>query len=149
MGSQLRVGVLGGGLQGCSAALWFSEADLLPLLLLLTAFFVIEFAYPRFPVMDEITYRRPAGTQAEESACRCPRARRVSAFRSPVRASSTATTRRSICGCSASGRALIGFGWATCVGYDALISAGLAIIMYDLGLLWEVRCPAPYLCISV
>jgi hypothetical protein len=114
-------------LKGCV----FKGRSILPLLLLLAAFLVIEFAYPRFAVTDEIAYKAAGRNISQGGAFAAPELEgylhatppfeRVYAHYPPLYMWLFGQWTRAV-----------GFGWAGCVGYDALISAGLAIIMYGL-----------------
>jgi hypothetical protein len=101
------------------------------LLLLLAAFFVIEFAYPRFPVTDEIAFKAAGRNISQGGAFAAPELEgflhadppleRVYALYPPLYMWLFGQWTRAT-----------GFGWEACVGYDALISAGLAFIIYGL-----------------
>jgi hypothetical protein len=109
----------------------FRSLRIVPLLLLLAAFFVIELAYPRFPVSDEIAYKAAGRNISQGGAFAAPELEgflhadppfeRVYAHYPPLYMWLFGQWTRAI-----------GFGWAACVGYDAIISAGLAIIIYGL-----------------
>jgi MFS family permease len=101
------------------------------LLLLLAAFFLVEFAYPRFPVTDEIAFKSAGLNLSKGGAFAAPELEgflhadppleRVYAIYPPLYTWLFGQWARAT-----------GFGWAACVGYDALISAGLAFIIYGL-----------------
>jgi hypothetical protein len=103
----------------------------LPLLLLFAAFFVFEFAYPRFPVPDEIAFKSAGRNVSQGGAFAAPELEgflhadppleRVYFTYPPLYTWLFGQWTRAT-----------GFGWAACVGYDALISAGLAFIIYRL-----------------
>jgi hypothetical protein len=107
----------------------FKGRPLLPLLLLLAAFFVLEFAYPRFPETDETSYKSAglhlsqggafAAPELEGYLNADPPLERVFSMYPPLYPWLFGQWVR-----------VTGFGWAACVGYDALISAGLALIIY-------------------
>ena len=50
----------------------FRGQPILPLLLLLAPFFVIEFAYPRFPVPDEIAFKSAGRNLSQGNAFAAP-----------------------------------------------------------------------------
>jgi MFS family permease len=101
------------------------------LLLLLAAFFVVEFAYPRFHVTDEIAFKSAGLNLSKGGAFAAPELEgfmdadppleQVFAMYPPLYTWLFGQWARAT-----------GFGWAACVGYDALISAGLAFIIYGL-----------------
>jgi hypothetical protein len=109
----------------------FKGRSILPLLLLLAAFFVTEFAYPRFAVTDEIAFKAVGRNISQGGAFAAPELEgfqhldppyeRVYAQYPPLYMWLFGQWTRAV-----------GFGWAACVGYDALISAGLAIIIFGL-----------------
>ena len=103
----------------------------LPLLLLLVAFFALEFVCPRFPVPDEIAFKSAGRNVSQGGAFAAPELEgllnadppleRVYFTYPPLYTWLFGQWTRAT-----------GFGWAACVGYDALISAGLALIIYGL-----------------
>ena len=109
----------------------FRGRPLLPLLLLLSAFFVIEFAYPNFPGVDEVFFKSAGLNLSKGGAFAAPELEGFLHADPPLEqvffvypplypwlfGQWTHAT---------------GFGWAACVGYDALISAGLALIIFGL-----------------
>ena len=109
----------------------FRGRPLLPLLLLLAAFFIVEFAYPRFPVTDENSFKSAGLSLSKGGAFAAPELEgflhadppleQVYAIYPPLYTWLFGQWVRAT-----------GFGWAACVGYDALISAGLAFIIYGL-----------------
>ena len=110
----------------------FRGRPLLPLLLLLAAFFVIEFAYPRFPQTDSEISRKSAGLNLSRGGAFAapelegflhvdPPIERIYFPYPPLYTWLFGQWTR-----------VTGFGWAACVGYDALISAVLALIVYGL-----------------
>jgi hypothetical protein len=109
----------------------FRGRPLLPLLLLLAAFFVIEFAYPNFPDGDQITFKSAGLNLSQGGAFAAPQLEGFLHADPPLEQAFFIYppiypwlfgqwTRAT------------GFGWAACVGYDALISAGLALIIFGL-----------------
>jgi hypothetical protein len=99
------------------------------LLLLLAAFFVLEFSYPRFPAVDEIFFKSPGRNISQGGAFAAPELEGFMQLDPPIErvyfpqpplyswlfgewAHAT------------------GFGWAACVGYDAVISAALALAVF-------------------
>ena len=109
----------------------FRGRPFLPLLLLLSAFFVIEFAYPNFPGVDEVFFKSAGLNLSKGGAFAAPELEGFLHADPPLEqvffvypplypwlfGQWTHAT---------------GFGWAACVGYDALISAGLALIIFGL-----------------
>src|SRR5262245_28110156 len=104
----------------------------LPLLIFVAAFFVLEFAYPRFADADHEVYFKAAGWNANQKGAFAapelegflhldPPIERVYFTYPPLYAWLFGLWSR-----------ITGFGWAACVGYDALISAALAFIVYAL-----------------
>jgi hypothetical protein len=101
----------------------------LSLLLLLAAFFVIELVYPRFPATDEILFKSPGRNMSQGGPFAAPELEGFLHFNPPIErvffpypplyswlfGEWTRAT---------------GFGWAACVGYDALISAALALAVF-------------------
>ena len=108
---------------------WLKPTALLSLLLLLAAFFVLEFIYPRFPATDEIVFKSPGRNMSEGGALAAPelegylhlnpRIERVYFLHPPLYPWLFGEWTRAT-----------GFGWAACVGYDALISAALALVIF-------------------
>ena len=109
----------------------FKGRPLLPLLLLLATFFVIEFAYPNFPGVDEIFFKSAglnlskggafAAAELEGFLHADPPLEQVFFVYPPLYPWLFGQWTHAT-----------GFGWAACVGYDALISAGLALIIFGL-----------------
>jgi hypothetical protein len=109
----------------------FRGRPFLPLLLLLSAFFVIEFAYPNFPGVDQVFFKSAGLNLSKGGAFAAPELEGFLHADPPLEqvffvypplypwlfGQWTHAT---------------GFGWAPCVGYDALISAGLALIIFGL-----------------
>src|SRR5262245_15167598 len=103
----------------------FKTRPLLPLLLLLAVFFVLELAYPRFPVSDEIVFKSAGRNVSQGGAFAAPErngfmhadppVEQVYAIYPPLYTWLFGQWTRAI-----------GFGWAACVSFDALISVGLA-----------------------
>jgi hypothetical protein len=103
----------------------------LPLLLLLAVFFILEFAYPRFPFWDEIAFKSAgwnlsrgrtfAAPELEGYLHLDPPIEQVYFLHPPLYTWLFGEWTRAT-----------GFGWAACVGYDALISVVLAIVVYGL-----------------
>jgi hypothetical protein len=104
----------------------------LPFLLLLVTFFVLEFAYPRFPYLDSEISRKAAGLHLSEGGAFAapelegflhvdPPVERIYFVYPPLYTWLFGQWTR-----------MTGFGWAACVGYDALISGILAFIIYGL-----------------
>jgi hypothetical protein len=104
----------------------------LPLLLLLAAFLVVEFTYPRFPDSDSEISRKAAGLHLSQGGAFAapelegflhvdPPIERIYFVYPPLYTWLFGQWTR-----------VTGFGWAACVGYDALISAVLALIVYGL-----------------
>jgi hypothetical protein len=104
----------------------------LPLLLFFVAFFVLEFAYPRFPQTDSEISRKSAGLHLSQGGAFAapelegflhvdPPIERIYFVYPPLYTWLFGQWTR-----------VTGFGWAACVGYDALISAILALIVYGL-----------------
>jgi hypothetical protein len=101
------------------------------LLLLLAIFFVLEFACPRFPHWDEIAFKSAGRNLSQGLAFAAPElegflhldppVERVYFIYPPLYSWLFGQWTRAT-----------GFGWAACVGYDALISAVLAFIVYGL-----------------
>src|SRR5262249_16829576 len=104
----------------------------LPFLLLLATFFVLEFAYPRFPYLDSEISRKAAGLQLSRGGAFAapelegflhvdPPVERIYFVYPPLYTWLFGQWTR-----------MTGFGWAACVSYDALISGVLAFIIYGL-----------------
>ena len=104
----------------------------LPLLVLVAAFFILEFAYPRFPDSDHEMIFKVAGWHASQYGAFAapelegflnldPPIEQVYFVYPPLYSWLFGEWSR-----------VTGFGWAACVGYDALISAVLAFIVYAL-----------------
>src|SRR5438034_9720458 len=103
----------------------------LSLLLLLAVFLVLEFACPRFPHGDEIAFKSAGRNLSQGLAFAAPElegflhldppVERVYFIYPPLYSWLFGQWTRAT-----------GFGWAACVGYDALISAVLAFIVYGL-----------------
>jgi hypothetical protein len=98
------------------------------LLLLLAAFFVLEFMYPRFPATDEIFFKSPGLNVSQGGPFAAPELEgfhinppieRIYFPYPPLYSWLFGEWTRAA-----------GFGWATCVGYDALISAALALAVF-------------------
>src|SRR4051812_15286580 len=99
--------------------------QLILLLLLLAAFLVIEFTFPRFPVPDEIAFKAAGLSLSKGGAFAAPELEgflgtdppleRVYFIYPPLYSWLFGQLNQ-----------VIGFGWAVCVCYDALISALLA-----------------------
>jgi len=108
---------------------WLKPTAFLSLLLLLAAFFVLEFVYPRFPFSDEIFFKSPGRNMGQGGPFAAPELEGFLHFNPPIEriyfphpplyswlfGEWTHAT---------------GFGWAACVGYDALISAALALAVF-------------------
>src|SRR5262245_217110 len=109
----------------------FRGRPLLPLFLLLATFSVIEFAYPNFPDPDQIAFKSAGLNLSKGGAFAAPELEgflhaeppleRVYSLYPPLYPWLFGQWTRAT-----------GFGWAQCVGYDALISAGLALIIFGL-----------------
>ena len=104
----------------------------LPFFLLLATFFVLEFACPRFPYLDSEISRKAAGLHLSLGGAFAapelegflhvdPPAERIYFVYPPLYTWLFGQWTR-----------MTGFGWAACVGYDALISGILAFIIYGL-----------------
>ena len=104
----------------------------LPLLLLLVAFFVLEFAFPRFPNTDSEISRKSAGLNLSRGGAFAapelegflhvdPPIERIYSVYPPLYTWLFGQWTR-----------VTGFGWAACVGYDALISTVLTLVVYGL-----------------
>jgi hypothetical protein len=110
----------------------FKGRSLLPLLLFLAAFFVVEFAYPRFEDQDAEIFLKSAGRNISQGGAFAapelegfenldPPLERIYYAQTPLYPWLFGQLTR-----------VTGFGWAACVGYDALISAVLAFIVFGL-----------------
>jgi hypothetical protein len=104
----------------------------LSLLSLLAAFFVLEFTYPRFPNTDhEVSFKSPGRNMSQGGPFAAPELEgfeglhlnppieRVYFVNTPLYPWLFGEWTRAT-----------GFGWAACVGYDALISAALALAVF-------------------
>jgi hypothetical protein len=110
----------------------FRGRPLLPLLLFLAAFFVLEFAYPRFQDQDAEIFLKSAGRNISHGgAFAAPELEGFDNLNPPLEQIYYAQTPLYPWLFGQLTRAT-GFGWAVCVGYDALISAVLAFIVYGL-----------------
>src|SRR5271169_2477193 len=110
----------------------FRGRPLLPLLLFLAAFFVVEFAYPRFEDRDAEIFLKSAGRNISQGgAFAAPELEGFENLNPPLERIYYAQTPLYPWLFGQLTRAT-GFGWAACVGYDALISAVLAFIVYGL-----------------
>jgi hypothetical protein len=108
---------------------WLKPTTFFSLLLLLATFFVLEFVYPRFPDTDEIFFKSPGRNMSQGGPFAAPELEGFLHFNPPIEriyfphpplyswlfGEWTRAT---------------GFGWAACVGYDALISAALALAVF-------------------
>jgi hypothetical protein len=108
---------------------WLKPTAFLSLLLVLAAFFVLEFTYPRFPADDEIAFKSPGRNMSQGGRFAAPELEGFEGLHPPIErvyfiypplyswlfGEWTRAT---------------GFGWAACVGYDALISAALALAVF-------------------
>jgi hypothetical protein len=108
----------------------FKGRCILPLLLLLAAFLATEFAYPRFAVTDEIAFKAAGRNISQGGAFAAPELE--SQHADPPLEQVFARYPPLYMWLFGEWTRAVGFGWAACVGYDALISAGLAIIIYGL-----------------
>jgi hypothetical protein len=104
----------------------------LPLLLLFAAFFALEFVCPRFPNIDSEISRKAAGLNLSQRGAFAapelegflhvdPPLERIYFVYPPLYTWLFGQWTR-----------VTGFGWAACVGYDALISVVLAFVIYRL-----------------
>ena len=111
---------------------WLKPTAFLSLLLLLAGFFVLEFTYPRFPNTDhEVSFKSPGRNMSQggpfaspelegfEGLHLNPPIERVYFVYPPLYSWLFGEWTRAT-----------GFGWAACVGYDALISAALALAVF-------------------
>jgi hypothetical protein len=99
------------------------------LLLLLAAFFVLEFMYPRFPATDEIFFKSPGRNMSQRGAFAAPELEGFMHFNPPIEQVYFAQPPLYSWLFGEWTRAT-GFGWAACVGYDAVISAALALVVF-------------------
>jgi hypothetical protein len=110
----------------------FRGRPLVPLLLVLAAFFVLEFAYPRFEDLDAEMFLKSAGRNISQGGAFAapelegfenldPPLERIYYAQTPLYPWLFGQLTR-----------VTGFGWAACVGYDAFISAVLAFIVFGL-----------------
>jgi hypothetical protein len=104
----------------------------LPLLLLLVAFFALEFVYPRFPNIDDEIFKKSAGLNLSRGGAFAapelegflhvdPPIERIYFVYPPLYTWLFGQLTH-----------VTGFGWAACVSYDALISGVLAFMVYGL-----------------
>jgi len=104
----------------------------LPLLLLLVAFFALEFVCPRFPNLDDEITKKSAGLHLSRGGPFAapelegflhvdPPLERIYFIYPPL-----------YTWLFGQWTGVTGFGWAACVGYDALISGVLAFVVYRL-----------------
>jgi hypothetical protein len=104
----------------------------LPLLIFVAAFFVLEFAYPRFADADHEIYFKAAGWNAtQKGAFAAPELEGYQHLDPPIE-QVYFTYPPLYAWLFGQWSRVTGFGWAACVGYDALISAFLAFIVYAL-----------------
>jgi hypothetical protein len=104
----------------------------LPLLLFVLAFFVLEFAYPRFPDTDhEILFKAAGWNASQKGAFAAPELEGFLNLDPPIEQVYFVYPPLYTWLFGQWSR-VTGFGWAACVGYDALISAVLAFIVYAL-----------------
>jgi hypothetical protein len=108
---------------------WFRPAIFLSLLLLLAAFFVLEFTRPRFPTVDEIFFKSAGRNVSQEGAFAAPELEGFLNFEPPIERIYFPHPPLYSWLFGVWTRAT-GFGWAACVGYDALISAALALAVF-------------------
>ena len=108
---------------------YLKPSPFLSLFLFLVAFFVLELAYPRFPATDEIFFKSPGRNISQGGVFAAPELEGFLHFHPPIErvyfphpplyswlfGQWTRAT---------------GFSWAACVGYDALISAVLALAVF-------------------
>src|SRR5262249_47326606 len=104
--------------------------SLLLLLGLLAAFLTLEFSYPRFPATDEIFFKSAGRNVSQGGAFAAPEEEghlhldppieRVFFAHQPLYSWLFGQWAR-----------VIKFGWAACVGYDALISAALSLAVFS------------------
>jgi hypothetical protein len=108
---------------------WLRRTAFLSLLLFLAAFFVLEFIYPRLPFTDEIFFKSAGRNMSQGGPFAAPELESYLHFNPPIERTYFPYpplyswlfgewTR------------VTGFGWAACVGYDALISAALALAVF-------------------
>jgi 4-amino-4-deoxy-L-arabinose transferase-like glycosyltransferase len=94
--------------------------------------FVLEFTYPRFPDMDHEAYFKAAGWNAiQKGAFAAPELEGYRHLDPPIERVYV-TYPPLYTWLFGQWSRVTGFGWAACVGYDALISAVLAFIVYAL-----------------
>src|SRR5262249_47577881 len=104
----------------------------LPLLLLVAAFFVLEFTYPRFPDMDHETYFKAAGWNAiQKGAFAAPELEGYRHLDPPIERVYF-TYPPLYTWLFGQWSRVTGFCWAACGRYHALISVLLAFIVYGL-----------------
>src|SRR5262249_52569803 len=104
----------------------------LALLIFVAAFFVLEFAYPRFADADHEVYFKAAGWNAtQKGAFAAPELEGYQHLDPPIE-QVYFTYPPLYAWLFGQWSRVTGFGWAACVGYDALISAFLAVIVYAL-----------------
>jgi hypothetical protein len=102
------------------------------LLVLLAAFFVLEFAYPRFPDEDtEIFFKSAGRTISQGGAFAAPEVEGYLHLDPPIERVYFAQPPL-YTWLFGQWTHVVGFGWGACVGYDALISATLAFVVYVL-----------------
>jgi hypothetical protein len=101
----------------------------LSLLLLLAAFLVIELIYPRFPATDEIYFKSPGWNMSQGGSFAAPELEGFMHLNPPIEQIYFPYTPLYSWLFGQWTRAT-GFGWAACVGYDALISAALALAVF-------------------
>jgi hypothetical protein len=99
------------------------------LLLLLTVFFVLEFSYPRFPSTDEIFFKSAGRNVGQGGPLAAPELEGFLHFDPPIEQIYFAYPPLYPWLFGQWARAT-GFGWAACVGYDALISAALTLVVF-------------------
>ncbi len=104
---------------------------LFPLLLALGLFFALEFLFPRFPDVDEVFFKAPGRNLSAGGPFAAPELRGFLGLQPPIEVIyfPHPPLYPWLFGQLAK---LVGFGWQSCVGYDALISAALAICVYGL-----------------
>jgi hypothetical protein len=103
----------------------------LPLLLLLGVFFVLEFICPRFPYWDEIAFKSAGRNLSQGGGFAAPELEGLLHLDPPIE-QVYFTYPPLYSWLFGQWTHATGFGWASCVGYDALISAALAVIVYGL-----------------
>lgn len=97
--------------------------------IVVVAFIAVEFKWPRFPEMDEIFFKAAGRNIAAGGAFAAPELRgflhadppleRIYFSHPPV-----------YTWCFGQVAVLVGFGWKTCVGFDAVVSALLSVIIF-------------------